>query len=161
MASLRFGTYSAIVARGSRALRACLAACALVAAGGCLGDGGSVMLTVDQAMNVSPALTSYSASNATANVGVDNFVHFTATSPEGTLTMLLNGPLKAGDMVDLAAEHNFLSFDVKDGGWSSNGGMLAVDGVGPYRVRFLAVPMLKGSGTVTGSFVFNGSGTFK
>ncbi len=140
---------------------ACVAGLALVTATGCLGDGGNVMLTVSQAMNLSPALSGYTASDATANLGVDGFVHFTATSSQGTLTMLVNGPLKAGDMVDLSAEHNFLSFDLTGAGFSSNGGRLAVDGVSPYRVRFVSVPMLKGSGNATGSFVFDGSGTFK
>lgn len=144
-----------------RILRACLAALSLVAAGGCLGDGGTVMLTVDQAMGVSPALTGFSSTNATANTGSDGFIHFTATSPQGTLTMLVVGPVKQGDMVDLSAEHNFLSFDVTGAGWSNNGGTLAIDGLSPYRVRFLAVPMLKGSGSAMGSFVFDGSGTFK
>lgn len=145
-----------------RTLGACAAALALViAGGGCLGDGGSVMLSVDQAMGLSPALSGFNATNATANVGSDGFIHFTATSSQGTLTMLVVGPVMQGQQVDLSMEHNFVSFDVTGAGWSNNGGMLAIDGVDPYRVRFLAVPMLKGSGAAMGSFVFNGSGTFK
>ncbi len=64
-------------------------------------------------------------------------------------------------MVDLMVEHNFVSWDITGAGWSSNGGMLAVDGVSPYKVRFLGVPMLPGSGTAMGSFMLDGSGTFK
>lgn len=143
-------------------LRACLAGCALVAAvGGCTGDGDSVMLTVDQAMNLSPPMSAFSAKDATATEGNDGFIHFTATSSQGTLTMLIAGAPQAGQTLDLAMDHNALSFDIPSGGWSSNGGMLAVDGVSPYRVRFLAVPMRKGAGSVSGTFVFNGSGTFK
>jgi hypothetical protein len=144
-----------------RILRACLAACALVAAGGCLGDGGTVMLTFEQQTDVSPAITGFNASNATANAASDGEVHFTATSSQGILTMLIIEPIKSGDMIDLSAEHNFVSFDATGAGWSNNGGMLAIDGVNPYRVRFLAVPMLHGSGGATGSFTLNGSGTFK
>ena len=144
-----------------RTLLACSAAAALVAAGGCLGDGGTVSLTFDQQMSVTPAIANFNASNGTANADDQGFVHFTATSPEGTLTMDVIMPLDVGSMVDLAAEHNFLSFDIKGAGWSSNGGMLAVDGVKPYKVRLLTVPMLPGSGSAMGSFVLNGSGTFK
>jgi hypothetical protein len=134
----------------------------VAAAGGCLGDGGSVTLTVEQAMGVSPPLSGFAASDATANTDSAGQIHFTATSKQGTLTMLVVGPtLMPGQMVDLAQEHNFLSLDVTGAGWSSNGGMLAVDGVNPYRVRFVAVPMLPGSGAAMGSFVLNGSGTFK
>lgn len=144
-----------------RTLRACVALLTLALCGGCLGDGGSVMLTVGQAMGVTPALSGYTASNATANTDSDGFVHFTATSSQGTLTMLVVGPLAAGQIADLAQQHNFVSIDIPGAGWSSNGGMLAVDGVSPYRVRFLAVPMLRGSGSAMGSFVLDGSGTFK
>ena len=144
-----------------RTLRACLAACALVAAGGCLGDGGTVMLTFDQQAAVTPTVSGFNATNATANTSSDGLVHFTATSGQGTLTMLVTGPIHAGDMVDLMAEHNFVSFDAPGAGWSSNGGTLAVDSVSPYNLRFVAVPMLPGSGAAMGSFVINGSGTFK
>jgi hypothetical protein len=153
-----------------RTLRAGLAVAALVAAGGCLGEGGTVALTADQQMGVSPALSGFTASNGTANTSSDGFIHFTAVSPQGlTFTMLIVGPaLSAGQMVDLSAEHNFLSIDITTGpggasiaGWSSNGGMVAVDGVSPYRLRFEGVPMLKGSGSATGSFVLDGTGTFK
>jgi hypothetical protein len=144
-----------------RILRASLAVAALVAAGGCLGDGGTVTLTFDQQSTVTPPITGFNASNATANEASDGFVHFTATSSQGTLTMLIVPPIHAGDMVDMGMEHNFVSFDITGGGWGNNGGMLAVDGVSPYRVRFLAVPMLRGAGSAMGSFVINGSGTFK
>jgi hypothetical protein len=144
-----------------RIVRACLAAAALVAAGGCLGDGGMVSLTFDQQSMVSPALTVFNASNATANTSDDGFVHFTATSANGTLTMLVVAPIHAGDTIDLMAEHNFVSFDVPGSGWSSNGGTLAVDSVSPDKVRFNAVPMIGGSGSAKGSFVINGTGTFK
>ena len=147
-----------------RILRAALAAAALVAAGGCLGDGGTVMLTFDQQMSVSPAITGFQASNATANESSDGFIHFTATSGQGILTMLVVGPLHAGDTVDLMTEHNVVSFDrggTPAAGWSNNGGTLTVDGVNPYKLRFNAVPMLRGSGAAMGSFVVDGSGTFK
>jgi hypothetical protein len=145
-----------------RILRVCLAVAALAATGGCLGDGGSVMLTFGQEMNVSPTLTAFNATNGTANTDSEGLIHFTATSAQGTLTMLVLGPtLTPGTPVDLGQEHNVLSFDVSGAGWSNNGGMLAVDGVSPYRVRFLDVPMLKGSGSAMGSFVLTGSGTFK
>jgi hypothetical protein len=147
-----------------RILRASLAAAALVAAGGCLGDGGTVTLTFDQQSTVTPAITGFNASNATANESSDGFIHFTATSAQGTLTMLVVGPLHAGDTVDLMTAHNFVSFDragTPAAGWSNNGGTLTVDAVGPYKLRFNAVPMLRGSGAAMGDFVLDGSGTFK
>lgn len=147
-----------------RILRACLAVAALVVAGGCLGDGGTVTLTFDQQDAVTPAITRFDSSNATANQSSDGFVHFTATSAQGTLTMLIVGPIHAGDTVDLMSDHNFVSFDrggSPAAGWSNNGGTLTVDGVSPYQLRFDAVPMLRGSGAAMGSFIVDGSGTFK
>jgi hypothetical protein len=147
-----------------RTLAACLAAASLVAAGGCLGDGGVVTVTFDQQSMVTPTISNFNAANATANDSSDGFIHFTATSTQGTLTMLIVGPIHVGDMVDLMTEHNMVSFDrggAPAAGWSNNGGILAVDGVMPYKVRFLAVPMLRGSGAAMGSFVLDGTGTFK
>ncbi|HEY2744096.1 MAG TPA: hypothetical protein VGL86_05725 [Polyangia bacterium] len=147
-----------------RTLRACLAAAALVAAGGCLGDGGKVTLTFDQQSSVTPAITAFNASDGTAVEESDHFIHFTATSPQGTITMLIVPPLNIGDMVDLSAEHNVISFDrggTPAAGWSNNTGTLMVLGVSPYKLQFEAVPMLPGSGASMGSFVVNGSGTFK
>jgi hypothetical protein len=134
----------------------------LWAAGGCLSDGGSVTLTVSQAMTLSPSFDKFSASNATAVTDSEGIIHFTAASATGQLTMDVQSPISVGAMVDLDEAHNFVSFNVNSAdGWSSNGGKLAVDGVNPYRVRFISVPMLVGSGAVTGTFVFDGSGTFK
>jgi hypothetical protein len=144
-----------------RAVLAGVAVVALELAGGCLGGGGVVMLTVDQATNLTPPFSAFNASDGTANSDSLGVITFSATAPGQTFTMLVQGPIRAGQNVDLSVAHNVLSFDIKTGGWSSNGGMVAVDGVGPYRLRFLAVPMLPGAGSVTGSFVFDGSGSFK
>lgn len=122
------------------------------------------MLTFDQQSMVTPAITAFNSSNATANQSSDGFIHFTATSSDGILTMLIVGPIHTGDMIDMMSEHNFVSFDrsgTPAAGWSNNGGMVAVDGVSPYKLRFLAVPMLPGSGAAKGSFVLDGPGTFK
>ena len=146
-----------------RLLSACLAAASLVAAGGCLGQGGTVTLTFDQQSSVAPVINNFTASNATAVESSDGFIHFTATGAQGTLTMLIVGPLKAGQTVDMMVEHNFLSFDragTPAAGWSNNGGTVAVDSVMPYKITFQALPMLVGSGAAMGSFVVNGTGTF-
>jgi hypothetical protein len=127
---------------------------------GCLGQGGNVTLTVSQAAAVSPSVSGYSATNATANADSEGVIHFTATSTQGELTLLILGPLKQGDMPDLMSDHNTMSLDVGGAGWSSNGGQIAVDGVSPYKLRIVKVPMLAGSGTAKGSFVVDGSGTF-
>ncbi|MDB4969396.1 MAG: hypothetical protein JWN44_5085 [Myxococcales bacterium] len=119
------------------------------------------MLTVDEPMTLSPTITRFNATNGTVNKDSLGENHFTATSGDGTFTMLIIGDLTAGSMNDLANEHNFLSIDITGAGWSSNGGTIAIDGVNPTRVRFLAVPMLHGSGSAKGGFVLNGSGTFK
>jgi hypothetical protein len=143
---------------------ACLAAASLAVAGGCLGDGGTVTLTFDQQATVTPAITNFNASNATGVESSDGFIHFTATGAQGIVTMLITGPIHVGDMVDMMAEHNFVSFDragTPAAGWSNNGGVIAVDAVSPYKLRFLAVPMLAGSGAAMGTYVVNGSGTFK
>ena len=146
-----------------RLLSACLAAASLVAAGGCLGQGGTVTLTFEQQSSVMPTINNFTASNATAVESSDGFIHFTATGAQGTFTMLIVGPLRAGQMVDMMTEHNSLSFDragAPAAGWSNNGGTVTVDSIMPYKLRFNAVPMLSGSGAATGSFVVNGSGTF-
>jgi hypothetical protein len=127
---------------------------------GCLGQGGTVMLTVSQAMNVSPAVGNYSASNATAVPDSAGVIHFTATSGNGQITVELQGPIKQGDMLDLMTDHNNVSYDQTNAGWGSNGGMIVVDGVSPYKLRFVTIPMVPGSGTAKGNFVFDGSGTF-
>jgi hypothetical protein len=143
-----------------------LAAAALLLAG-CLGEGGTVTLTFDQQTGVSPNIGSgFNASNATANTSADGFIHFTATAGNTELTMLIVGPtLTAGQMVDMMADHNFVSIDVRNGsvddGWGNNGGMIAVDGVNPYKLRFESIPMLVGGGQAQGTFVINGTGTFK
>ncbi len=144
-----------------RILRACLAVAALAVAGGCVGEGGTVTLTVDQAMGVSPVVNGFSSSNGIAMTSSDGMIHFSATSSQGALTMAVLAPIQAGQMIDLLQDHNYVSFDVTGAGWASNGGMLAVDGVNPYKIRFEAVPMYKGSGSAMGTFVFNGSGTFE
>lgn len=119
------------------------------------------MVTFDQQNGVTPTITNFNATNATGTESSDHFVHFTATAPGGTLTMLLSSPLTAGEMADLTMDHNFVSFDISGAGWSSNGGTVAVDSLSPYKVRFLSVPMLPGSGSAKGDFVLNGEGTFK
>jgi hypothetical protein len=145
-----------------RTLRVCLAVAALGAIAGCgSGDGGAVMLTYSQAMGVSPTIAAFNSNSGTANTDSNGVITFTATSGQVTLTMTVQGPLTAGQQVDLLTEHNEVSIDIPGAGWSSNGGMLAVDGINPYRVRFMGVPMLAGSGTAKGSFVFDGTGTFK
>jgi hypothetical protein len=144
-----------------RIVSVCVAALAL---GGCPGGGGTVTLTVVQAMGVSPPVTGFTSTNGIGNPSSDGLVHFTATSADAILTMVVAGPLSAGQTVDLMTDHNFVSYDLvgtTKAGWSSNGGMLAVDGLNPYRVRFLAVPMIVGSGAAMGTFMFNGSGTFR
>jgi hypothetical protein len=147
-----------------RMVLTCVAGALLCAASGCATDGGDVVsLTFDQPMGLMPALSGFHATNATAISDATGVVTFEATSSEGRLTMAVQGPLVADSSkpISLADEHNFVSFDVSTGGWSSNGGSVIVDGVSPYRLRLQAVPMLKGAGTVAGTFVINGSGTFK
>lgn len=145
----------------TRWARAGLALVALAAAGGCLDKGGTVMLTVEQAMGVSPTVTNFNATDATASTDSETIIHFTASSKEGTLTMLVLGPLVVGEQISLSETHNNASFDVTGAGWGSNGGMLTVSGLAPYVLEFNSVPMLHGSGSAQGSFVFTGTGTFK
>jgi hypothetical protein len=128
---------------------------------GCFGQGGDVSLTVSNAMGLSPAVSDYNASNGIANSDSQRIIHCTAVSRMGAqLTVQLQGPLKQGDTLSLVVDHNFLSLDQTGAGWSSNGGSVAVDGVSPYRLRFMTIPMLAGSGAAQGSFVLNGIGTF-
>lgn len=145
-----------------RTARIAAALALLGAAGGCLGDGGDLTLTVSQAVSMSPSFGQLNASNAQANVGSSGVVYFTASSKAGALRLALTGPLAAGDALDLSGPTNLLTLDVTtSGGWQSGGGRVAVDGIEPYRLRFVGIPMRADAGDVSGSFVFDGSGTFR
>lgn len=134
----------------------------LCAAGGCASDGGDVVdLTFDQASGLMPALTGFHATNGSTTTDTEGNVIFTATSGDQVLTMNILGPIAVSSTpIPLNEQHDSLSFEIKQGGWSSNGGGIIVDGIKPYRVRFDSIPMLVGGG-VQGTFILKGSGTFK
>ncbi len=149
-----------------RTLRVAAAITLLGAAGGCSSDGGEVMLTVSQAMSMAPSFAQLTAGNGVAVVDSVGVVHFSASAPAGILTIDIQGPLAGGDMLPLTAPSAAVSFTVRptsgfSGGWSGGGGQLAVDGIDPYRLRFVSIPMRVASGSVTGTFLFDGSGSFK
>jgi hypothetical protein len=82
------------------------------------------------------------------------------------LTLAIQGPLAAGDALPLVAPSAAALFTVdaaavESGSWANAGGELDVDGVDPYRLRFVAIPMRAASGSVAGTFFFDGSGSFK
>ena len=136
------------------------------AAGGCSSDGGQVMLTVSQAASLTPAFTQLVAGNGVAVVDSAAVVHFSASAPAGILTIDIQGPLAAGDVLPLVAPGAVVGLAVQpssgfSGGWSGGGGQLDVDGIDPYRLRFVSIPMRVASGSVTGTFIFDGSGSFK
>jgi hypothetical protein len=143
-----------------RSLRAGVAAVLACVAAGCPGEGGVVTLTVDHATGVSPALTSFSASNGAAVADARGLVYFSARSATVTLMMTVSAPISAGRTIDLVWP-NAVSLDAGAAGWSSSGGLVAVDGTDPYRLRLVAVPMQARAGSATGSFVLDGAGVFK
>ena len=143
-----------------RTLRLGLALAALAAVG-CLNDNGAVRLDVSQAVGVSPALGGYSASNAAFATDPNGFVHFTATSSQGTLTMRLVGPLSPSQPIDLATTPDMVALAVGDAVWNADGGTLVVESLKPLIVGFSAVSMRAGSPAASGRFVVDGAGTFR
>jgi hypothetical protein len=133
-----------------------------VALMGCSADGGYVTLNVDRAHDVAPAVGGFDAGDGTATADSRNVVTFTASSDRARLTVRIDGPLAAGAEVRLGqAERDELRFAIGDAVWVAGGGLVEVDGVAPYRVRFVGVPMRAEGGLAAGSFVFDGAGTFK
>lgn len=131
-----------------------------------MADGGVVMMTVSQAVAMSPSFPGFTAGNGVAISDSAGLVHFTASAPAGTFTLDIQGPLVAGDRLPLVAPSAAARFTVADpgaeaGSWANGGGELDVDGLDPYRLRFVAIPMRVASGSVTGTFFFDGSGSFK
>jgi hypothetical protein len=145
-----------------RIARASLHALFAVALTGCAADGGHVTLNIDRAQDVRPPFTGFDAGDGTATHDSRNVVTFTATSERAALTVRIQGPLAPGAEIRLGqADLDELRFAIGDAVWAAGGGLLEVDGVNPYRVRFVGVPMRAVAGLAAGTFVFDGAGTFK
>lgn len=144
-----------------RALAACLVLAGLATTAGCPSDNGAVRLDVSQAVGVSPPIAGYSASNAAFATDPNGFVHFTANSNQGVLTMRLGGPLGPSQVIDLAAGGDTVDFTVGDAVWSATGGTLAVESLRPLIIGFSTVTMTARSAAASGDFVFDGAGTFR
>jgi hypothetical protein len=140
-----------------------LAALLFSSLSGCGSGNGSfaVQLAVSQAMNVSPTVIGFSSNAATVILQSDGYLHFGATAPQQTLTVVLLAPLHVGQTLDIAQDHNFLSFDELGAGWGSNAGSVTVNSVSPYNITMSNVQMLRGSAAAQGTFYFNGTGTFQ
>ncbi len=144
-----------------RALGAVLVV-ALTTVGGCVpNDTGAVLLHLDQRSDASLLLPTYSSSTAAVSFSPDGPVHFTATSSQGLVTLLLPGPLISGSTVELPTDEERVHFAVGNAGWGNQGGNIFIISVNPAIVRFAGVPMVARSGAAFGSFVFDGDGTFR
>ena len=132
---------------------------AAIAVAGCRPDDtGAVLLHVSARSDAAVPPT-YSSSTAAAALTGDGLVHLTATSNQGLLRLVIVGPLLLGARIELPADA--LHFDIGADDWANGGGTLDVLSVDPAIVNFSAVPMEARSATATGSFVFDGGGTFQ
>lgn len=135
---------------------------AIAAASGCIsGDDGSVLLHFTEAVDLSPPLTTYGSSTAAVSFSADGPVLLSATSNQGLLHVLVPGPLVNGATINLPADEERVQFMFNGAAWGNRGGTLFVLSVNPVVVRLDGVPMVAGSGGAVGSFVFQGSGTFR
>ncbi|HEX8952476.1 MAG TPA: hypothetical protein VF945_11560 [Polyangia bacterium] len=134
----------------------------VVAVVGCQPDDtGAVLLHLNARSDASTAPATYSSSTAAAAFAPDGLVTLTATSNQGVVTLLLAGPLGQGDMIALPPAEERVHFQIRDDGWGNQGGTIEVLSVNPVIVSFVGVPMVARAGAATGSFVFDGGGTFR
>jgi hypothetical protein len=135
---------------------------ALAAGGGCLRtDTGAVLLHFIQPVDLSPALTTYSSSSAAVAFDPAGPVLFTATSNEGTLTLVLPGPLATGTTIALSPTEESVHFAFDAAAWGNQGGSVFILSADPAIVRLDGVPMVARNDSTVGSFVFTGAGTFR
>ena len=135
---------------------------AIVAGGGCVGgDTGAVLLHFTESVDLSPPLTTYGSSTAAVSFSAEGPVLLSATSSQGLLHVLVPGPLVDGATIDLPADDERVQFQLEGGGWGNRGGTLVVLSVDPVVVQLAGVPMVARTGAAVGSFVFEGSGTFR
>jgi hypothetical protein len=111
---------------------------------------------------VRPSVGRFAAGDAVANSDSRNVVTLTASDDEVLLSARLQGPISAGAELRLGqAGVNELHWSMGAAEWVAGGGLVECDGVRPYRMRFVGVPMRAADGSAaTGSFVLDGSGTF-
>lgn len=136
---------------------------AIATGGGCVSsdDKGAVLLHVNESVNLSPPLTTYGSSTAAVAFSPDGPVLMSATSSQGLLRVLVPGPLVDGETIALPDDDERIQFQFAGAGWANRGGTVVVLSVNPVVVQLAAVPMVARAGDAVGSFVFDGSGTFR
>ncbi len=147
--------------RGTRAASLLALGAALAASGGCKFDNGAVLLHFTQPVDLSPTLLTYSSSEAAVAFNPAGPVLFSATSNQGTLHLVLPGPLATGATIELPTDEETLSFTFEGAAWGNQGGTVFILTADPAIVRLDGVPMVPTNDGAVGSFVFTGSGTFR
>ena len=138
------------------------AAAAMIAGGGCHPDDtGAVLLHFTQRVDMPSTLTTFSSSTAAVAFSPDGPVLFSATSNQGTLRLVLAGPLVDGATIGLPADEERVRFELDGAAWGNQGGTVVVLSANPAIVRLAGVPMVARDGGAAGSFVFDGAGTFR
>jgi hypothetical protein len=140
---------------------------AAIAVAGCRPDDTGAVLLHVSARAGAPVPPTYSSSTAAAAFTADGLVHLTATSNEGLLRLVIFGPLVAGAILELPVDA--VHFAIGDADWANDAGTLEVltvegniGGSDPATVvSFVALPMSARSAGATGSFVFDGGGTYR
>jgi len=145
-----------------RALRALLALSLGLLSGGCLRhDTGAVLLHFTEGVDLSPELVTYSSSSAAAAFIPDGQVLLSATSNQGVLQLSLIGPLITGATIELPPDQESVHFVLDGAAWLNQGGTIYVLSADPAIVNLAGIPMVPADDVTVGSFVFQGSGTFR
>jgi hypothetical protein len=124
-------------------------------------DLGAVLLHLDARTDATVAPATYSSSTAAVALTGDGLVHLTATSNEGLLEIVFEGPLIDGSTIELPPDVETVRFTIGDAAWGNRGGTLVVLATSPAIFNFAGVPMEARSGFAVGAFVFDGGGTFR
>ena len=135
---------------------------ALAAVAGCRPDDtGAVLLHLNARSAESSAPATYSSSTAAAAFTGDGLVHLTATSNQGILRVVLDGPLVDGATIELPVDDERLRFTIGVEEWGNRGGTIEVLSAYGSIFSFVGVPMEPRSDGAAGTFVFDGGGTFR
>ena len=138
-----------------------LLAMAMATSSGCRFDNGAVLFHLDQKSDDFFGPLTYSSSEAAVSFAADGHVFFGASSSQGTVRVQLDSPLVFNATVALPAGETDVQYQLGNGEWGNDGGSVFVISVDPAIIRLLAVPMSPRSGVATGTFTFDGDGTFR
>ena len=142
-------------------MRALLAALVVTVVGSCGSeDHGAVLLHLDQRSADLSLPETYGSSATGVGHPSDGQLLFAAASNQGVLSVLVAMPIHDGDSIALSSDER-IHFQVGAAEWANQGGTVYIISAEPAVIGLVAVPMVARPGVATGSFVFDGNGTFR